>query len=163
MIKVRMYPHVKELSSKASGIAQVVINYFEHLPKFGIELVGPKATSYDLDVGHAGAFPGAMVHMSHGLLWSGDKKYSDASYKVNKDLVESIRKAREVTVPSAWVAETFQRDMRFTPHIVPHGVNWDDWQHNYDNGGYVLWGKNRTSDWLDPSAINNLALAYPNT
>ena len=72
-MKVRMYPHLDELSGMSSGIAQVVKYYFKHLPEFGIELVDPLAESYDLDVGHAAAHPGAMVHHSHGLLWTGDK------------------------------------------------------------------------------------------
>jgi glycosyltransferase involved in cell wall biosynthesis len=157
-----MYPHLDELSGMSSGIAQVVKYYFKHLPELGIELVDPLAESYDLDVGHAAARPGAMVHHSHGLLWTGDKKYGDSSYNTNRDLVAAIRYAKEVTVPSAWVAETFQRDMRFYPHIVWHGVDWDDWQHSQPNEGYVLWGKNRTSDWLDPGAINSIAAAFPN-
>ena len=162
IVKVRMYPHLKELSGMSSGIAQVVKYYFKHLPDYGIELVDPSATSYDLDAGHAAAHPGAMVHHSHGLLWTGDKKYGDSSYHTNADLVSAIRYAKEATVPSAWVAETFERDMRFAPHIVWHGVDWDDWQHDHKNEGYVLWGKNRTSDWLDPSAIDSIAAAFPN-
>ena len=161
-MRVRMYPHLSELSGMSSGIAQVVKYYFRHLPEFGVELVDPLAESYDLDVGHAAAYPGAMVHHSHGLLWTGDKKYGDSSYYTNADLVMAIRHAKEVTVPSAWVAETFQRDMRFTPHVVWHGVDWEDWQHDLPNEGYVLWGKNRTSDWLDPGAIDSIAAAFPN-
>jgi glycosyltransferase involved in cell wall biosynthesis len=71
--------------------------------------------------------------------------------------------AREVTVPSNWVAQTMRRDMHFNPHVIPHGVNWDEWQHNRPNEGYVLWGKNRTSDGLEPSALSEIARAFPNT
>jgi len=161
-MKVRMYPHPEELSGNASGIAQVVLNYARHLPQFGVELVGTNATTYDLDAGHAAAYPGAMVNHNHGLLWTAEREYSNAGYQTNADLVRAIKLARETTVPSAWVAETFERDMHFRPHIVPHGVNWDEWQGDYKNEGYVLWGKNRTTDGLDPSAIVDIAKAFPN-
>ncbi len=162
-MKIRMYPHPSELGSESSGIAQVVLNYARYLPQFGIELVDPDVTTYDLDVSHAAGHPGAMVHHSHGLLWTAEREYSNAGYQINADLVRAIKLAREVTVPSEWVAETFKRDMHLSPHVIPHGVNWDEWQHTRNNDGFVLWGKNRTSDGLDPSAIINMAKAFPKT
>lgn len=162
-MRVRMYPHPSEIENTSSGIAQVVINYARHLPQYGVELVEPGDTTYDLDAAHAGGFAGAMVNHCHGLLWTAERQYSDSGYQINANLVRSFKLAREITVPSEWVAKTFWRDMRFKPHIVPHGVNWDEWQHDRPNEGYVLWGKNRTSDGLDPSTINEIAKAFPNT
>jgi glycosyltransferase involved in cell wall biosynthesis len=161
MIKVRMYPHLHDLANHDNGIAQVIKHYFRYLPDYDIELVDPMATSYDLEVAHAAAHPGAQVVHSHGNLWTGEMpQLGDAAHVVNRDLVRSYRLARQVTVPSPWVAMPFQRDMRVTPHIIPHGVEWEEWQHN-ETPAHILWAKNRATDGLDPSFINRLAKAFP--
>lgn len=157
-----MYPHLDHFENFSSGIAQVVKYYFKHLPEFGIEMVVQSATSYDLEAGHAGARPGADVYHSHGMLWTAEFKLGDNSWEDNVTLVESARSAKEITVPSNWVAEPFRRDMRIDPHVIWHGVDWDSWQHNVKNEGYVLWAKNRKTDGLDPGAINDIAKAFPN-
>ena len=35
------------------------------------------------------------------------------------------------------MAEIFQRDMHYTPHIVPHGIDWQAWQHSENGEGFV--------------------------
>ena len=162
-MKVKMFPHLSHFDNMSSGIAQVVKHYFKYLPEFGVELVGEDATSYDLEAGHAGARVGAEVYHSHGMLWTAEFKLGDNSWEDNVTLTRAARLAKEITVPSNWVAEPFKRDMRVSPHVIGHGVEWDEWQHQVQNEGYVLWGKNRRSDGLDPVVINDIAKAFPET
>lgn len=160
-IRVKMVPHVNDLQNHSSGIAQVVLNYFKYLPKYDIELVGKNVESYDLLAGHAAAVPNPDVHHSHGLLWTAEFRLDDYAWKTNADLVEGIRYAKAITVPSNWVAEPFRRDFRVQPYVVPHGVEWDKWQHSRKKEGYVLWAKNRTSDGLNARILNDFARAFP--
>lgn len=163
-IKVKMTPHLSHFRSEVSGIATVVKKYFEYLPQFGIELVKPEAKRFDLRAVHAG-MTGAEAEICHlhGLYWTGDYSAPAWEYEVNALIVEAIRHAKAVTVPSAWVAEAFQRDLRYTPHIIGHGVEWDEWQHNEPNEGYILgYGKNRSgTDVCDPAFLNRLAPRFP--
>jgi glycosyltransferase involved in cell wall biosynthesis len=161
-MKVLMLPHISDFRKSESGIRRVVESYFRHLPEFGIELVGKNATTYDLKAVHAGMTGAdcAICHC-HGAYWTADLPCSKWEYKANAKIVEAIRHAKEVTVPSAWVAETFQRDMHFTPHVIPHGIEWQEWQHCYENEGFVLWNKNRPGDACSPEAVNALAQQFP--
>jgi glycosyltransferase involved in cell wall biosynthesis len=104
-----------------------------------------------------------MVNHSHGLLWTAEFDLGGSAHAVNRDLVKSAILAKEITTPSDWVAQAYRRDMRIDPTVVWHGVNWDEWQHDLKNEGYVLWGKNRTSDGLSPMPVKELAEAFPNT
>lgn len=159
-----MLPHPKDGLGNESGIRRVVEAYHEHLPKFGVELVKPNATTYDIKAVHAG-MTGADndVCHTHGLYWTADYKAADWEYRVNARVIEAIRHARTVTVPSEWVAETFRRDMRLAPAVVPHGIDWREWQHSEDNEGYILWNKNRAGvDACDNSVLTPLAKQFPN-
>lgn len=162
MIKVLMLPHVSEVQNQSNGIARVIEGYFKHLPDFDIELVEPDVTSYDLAASHAGITGGDcdIAHL-HGLYWTGDYNASEWEWHVNSRVIEACRKAKQITVPSAWVGETIQRDMRLTPAIIPHGINWQEWQHNEENRGYVLWNKNRNFDVCDNSILDILIDRFP--
>jgi glycosyltransferase involved in cell wall biosynthesis len=51
--------------------------------------------------------------------------------------------------------------MRFTPHIVPHGIDWFEWSHNFATDDYILWNKNRGGqDVCDPTPILHLARQF---
>lgn len=159
-----MFPHLSHFRSEVSGIATVVKQYFRLLPQFDIELVEPDADSYDLVVAHAGwTGPDCDVCMLHGMYWSADYNAPTWEYEVNSRIVEAVRHAKQVVVPSRWVAEVFQRDMRFTPHVIGHGVEWEEWKHKRPNQGYVLgYSKNRSgTDVCDPSFLNKLAPHFP--
>ena len=133
------------------------------MPSMGVELLDPKVEGWDLRVAHAGltASDCDVAHL-HGLYWSADYRASSWEYKSNARIVEAIRMAKEVTVPSAWVAEVFQRDMRFTPHIIPHGIEWEEWRHSKESQGFVLWNKNRRFDVCDPAPVSELAKRFKN-
>jgi hypothetical protein len=50
--------------------------------------------------------------------------------------------------------------MRLNPHVIGHGIEWQEWQHSYQSQGYVLWNKNRTGDVCSPDDINRLAQIF---
>ena len=163
-MKVLMIPHLDTIRDRReSGINRVVAEYFHYLPAFGIEMVGRDA-EYDIKVSHAGSndkgdWPD--VAHNHGLYWTSDHNAPRWEYKANRDVIDAVRHASQVTVPSHWVAEAFQRDMRFTPHVIPHGIRAEEWRHNYETGGYILWNKNRRTVTCDPIAVSELAVAHP--
>ena len=128
-IKVRMFPRVKDFHKEESGILRVCENYEKHLVSHGVEFVDNKgdADLYAIHAGSARSLDGKpSVSHCHGLYFTGDYKTSLWEHKANRNVINSIRNADIVTVPSSWVAETFQRDMRFTPEILPNGINWDE-------------------------------------
>jgi hypothetical protein len=75
-------------------------------------------------------------------------------------VIKVLRQALEITVPSNWVAETLRRDMRVNPHILPHGIEWDEWQETSEKLPIILWNKNRASDVCDPTPVVILANKY---
>ena len=161
-IKVLMLPHKIHFRKEESGIRRVVESYFKYLPDFGIELVNPNDTSYDLKAIHAGA-TGKDVSVAHlhGIYWSEDYQAPNWEFSANRNIVDALRVAAAVTVPSEWVSENIKRDMRFSPFVIPHGIEWEDWQKPEPNMGYVLWNKNRNMDVCDPTPMANLAKAAP--
>jgi len=159
-LKVLSYPHVKQTNGQ-SGVGQVVENYFRYLPQFDIELVSPQAASYDIRVSHAGSVSDAEVAHCHGLYWTADYAAAMQEYATNSHVIQALRTARQVTVPSSWVAENIARDMRFLPQVVPHGINFDEWQHSFSSEGYVLWNKNRTTDVCDNTVLGQLGSRLP--
>lgn len=161
-LKVKMLPDLRAFQNTESGIKRVVESYFRYLPEFGIDVVGRESEDFDIAVSHAGSAPGSEVLTCHGLYFTADYRAAKWEWKVNADVIASVRHAREVTVPSRWVQEVFQRDMRFSPHIVPHGIKYRDWEHDEEHRGYVLWNKNRHMDVCSPKAVRELALLRPN-
>lgn len=165
-IKVRMSPHASQFSESApSGVQKVVQKYFEYLPLWGIELVAQNATSYDLLAIHAGAYDffrptENIIHHCHGLYWTDDYQASSWEQEGNQRVIDVLRHAASITVPSNWVAEAIQRDMHTQPTVVPHGVDVDEWQGAAPED-YILWNKNRRSDACDPTPVNELAKLMP--
>ena len=155
-LHVLMTPHIDDFKTHESGIRRVVEAYFRYLPDFGINLVKPDQ-AYDLRAVHAGMTGRDcdIAHL-HGMYWTADYVASSWEYHANELIVQSLRNALEVTVPSPWVAETLQRDMRFSPHVVPHGIEWSEWNPE-KHEGYVLWNKNRNMDVCDPTPAIELA------
>lgn len=111
-MKILMKPHLSEAGGE-SGILRVIEAYFQELTKMDVELVAPDCPDYDLLVCHAGTGPDKVdVAILHGLYWTKDYKASDWEYQANAKIVKQLRWSKQITVPSSWVAETFQRDMR---------------------------------------------------
>ncbi len=95
----------------------------------------------------------------HGLYWTADYVMADWANKANRSVINSLRSATVVTAPSNWVAQTVRRDMRIDPVVVGHGIDWQEWEHNEEHEGYVLWNKNRNVDVCSPRAVHELAEA----
>lgn len=170
MLRVRMVPDITGFGKSESGIKRVVEAYYKYLPKYGIELVHchpDDLGGYDVALIHAGTADTPpekpLVASIHGLYWTADYPAIAWEWRANSHVIESVRHANKVTVPSRWVAETLERDMRFSPYVIPHGIEWDEWQHDREPGGYVLWNKNRGGvDVCDPYPVTDLALRFPN-
>lgn len=154
-MKVLMTPHLDDFKSHESGIKRVIEAYFRYLPDYGVKLVN-RGEKYDLHAVHVGAVQEqTSVAHTHGLYWSADYNAS-WEFGANKGVIESVRNALQVTVPSAWVAETFQRDMRISPHVIHHGIEWTEWEPQ-KHEKYILFNKNRNADVCDPTPAIELA------
>jgi glycosyltransferase involved in cell wall biosynthesis len=162
-MKILMAPHPSQFDQGEGGIRRVIEAYHKYMPEFGIEYVGPDATSYDLTAVHAGTNAATDVAHNHGLYWTADiETLTDYEWQANVAVINSLREAKQITVPSQWVAETIRRDMRIDPHVIGHGIEWDQWQQpKADEGGYVLWNKNRNVDVCNPEAVLKLAHLFP--
>jgi len=161
-MKVLMIPGKGQEGDRASGISAVVHKYVEYLEKdHGVEFVNT-ASDADLVVGHAGVTKQMCdVSIIHGLYWTGDYDAHRGEYMANADIVQSVRSAYEITVPSEWVQKVFQRDMHISPTVIYHAVEHQEWQHSDPHHGYALWNKNRPGDVCSPAAVTRLAKMYP--
>lgn len=161
-MKVLSIPHLEEVQASESGIRRVVEAYFKYLPRYGIEMVSPKATSFDVKASHAGASGDASVTHIHGVYWTEDYMANIWEWKINGWVAKTCRQTKEITVPSEWVSELFKRDMRMSPHIIGHGIDLEDWEPNLDNrSDFGLWNKNRLRDVCSPEPVRMLAEAFP--
>ena len=151
----------------ASGINQVVLALAKHLPKYGYRLTEDSNEAM-LFLPHAGAAYGIDVKrvpicaVIHGLYPTGEPHARTETwhYAVNARVIDDIRRADEVIVPSEWVADTIRRDMRFNPNVIGWGVDTDEWK-PLANQGYVLWNKNRNEGVCNPDILDKLAQALP--
>ncbi len=157
-MKVLMTPHIDSFKTHESGIRRVVEAYFHYLPDFGVELVEKDSEVYDLRAVHAGMTgrEADVAHL-HGMYWTADYAAPAWEYHANELIVQALRNALQVTVPSPWVQKTIQRDMRFSPTVVPHGIEWTEWDNTEKHEGYILWNKNRNIDVCDPTPAIELA------
>jgi glycosyltransferase involved in cell wall biosynthesis len=165
-IKVVMHPDPYGFGEHESGIRRVVEAYARYLPDYGVQVLGSKTDvgkSYDLVAVHAGTAPGAGLSVAHchGLYWTADYPSEQWAWRANNHVIDGIRRARKVTVPSNWVAETIERDMRFSPTVIGHGLEWEQWQSDTSFRDYVLWNKNRAGvDVCDPYPVTDLAMKF---
>lgn len=144
-----------------NGVGRVIHSYHKYLPKVGITITTNPDDNFDLSASHLGHYPQADIHFSHGLYWGND--ITQQMRETNANIVNAIRQARAIVVPSRFVAETFRHDFRLNPYIIPHGIEWQEWQHNYKTQNYVLWNKNRMSNVCNPQPLVELAKRFPKT
>lgn len=151
-----MTPHIDDFNKEESGIRRVIEAYFRYLPDYGIELVKPNE-AYDLRAVHAGMTgrDTDIAHL-HGLYWTADYNSEPWQYGANAHIVYALRNSIGTTVPSEWVAETIQRDMRYRPDVINHGIEISEWEPR-EHQHYVLWNKNRRADVCDPTPMMELA------
>lgn len=156
-MKIFMVPDKAEL-----GIGRVVDAYHKHLPLHGFEFV-IKEEQADIIVTHAGHQTSRQpdVHHCHGLYPTATLDQSENYFEMNADVIENIRTAKIVVVPSQWVADILRRDMLLNPVVLPHGIDVDDWPMQASNQGYILWAKGHQPGVCDPEVVNQLAEKLP--
>lgn len=164
MKKVYMLPTPTQAAHDTSNsINQIVLRLQRYLPQFGWEIVEQEQGA-DLIAGHAGQTtsktPVDVAH-SHGLYWTATEKHTSKwHWAANEAVLNNLRQAREITVPSDWVAETLRRDMHINPRVIGWAIEHDEWQPGI-NQGYVLWAKTRADGACDPAPVNQLAGRNP--
>lgn len=159
MTRVFISPNSAQ-AEQSNGIGRVVHAQFRYLPEYGIELVDDerKADVIACHISQRGRLQPDILH-THGLYWTGDEGsgyYLDWHHSANADIIDAARSALAITVPSEWVAMPFKRDMRISPIVIGHGIELDNWKPQ-ENGGYILWNKNRPGDVCDPTPAWELA------
>ncbi len=166
---MRVCLHPQAPKKLGSGMDLVISKMHQLLPLQGIELVPTRQQAHEVLACHvcspAASVIADVIHC-HGLYPTSEQDFGGWFWEINKRIIEGARKALAVTVPSAWIAEIFIRDMGFRPDIVPHGIDlseWPDYQHSLNTRHYdtVLWNKNRPGDVCDPTPVNELAKLLP--
>jgi len=165
-IKVKMYPNLDEMKNNRSGISTVIRAYYKYADDFGIDFV---ESGHDLSIVHGGMGGKAAIKeqceisMLHGIYFTAQYYAGAWEWKANQNVIETIRGAISTTVPSDWVAATLQREFKIDPYVLPHGVDFDEWQHNRPyKPNQIFWGKNRIfEDVCDPSALIKIATRMP--
>ncbi len=166
MIRVYSMPTPEQaMVDQSNAINQITVRLASHLPTYGVEIVENKATA-DLIVAHAGQTDGktpADVSHLHGLYPTAHTNPADTPawhWGANAGVVENIRQARRVTVPSQWVAMLLKRDMHINPDVIGWAIDPDEWEPGEDLH-YVLWGKTRIDPVCTPAPLIKLAALAP--
>lgn len=155
-MKLLMLPSYQEVGLD-NGVGQVLYHYHKYLPKVGIEVTTKLSDKYDVSASHLGKIIDADIAFNHGFWFN---QVSDIQAQQNAQIIESIRYAKAIIVPSNYVAETFRRDFRLNPFVIGHAVEMSDWKGAKDKG-YVLWNKNRPGDVCSPLPVYELAKRNP--
>jgi len=144
-----------------SGVEVVVNKLWQHLPAAGVEVV-TAGQPCDITTAHISAETQVDVIHCHGLYPTARKGAQTWMFELNKQVINSTRSARFVTVPSPWVAELFARDMGFKPVVIPHGIDVEEFpEPDYKERSNIVWNKNRNTDVCDPTPVNALAAMMP--
>lgn len=162
-LKVLMFPNPHKINKNAvSGIHTVIRAYDRVFPEYGMKLVSPD-DECDVVITHAGmASVYSDIAMLHGIYFTAEYNAAKTEWRANQHVVRSANRARFITVPSPWVAETIHRDFKREPVVIPHGVFAEEWDHNEEVvKNTVFWGKNRDYDVCDPTALVAIAIRLP--
>lgn len=159
-MRVMIWPHFNPKEKGEGGIRRVVEAQHKHLPNLGIEIVDKPERADVINV-HADYLETdkPVAYSNHGLYWAGFK-WERWSYEVNAKIIQAMRMAHSVSVPSNWVHNSLSRGMLLDPHVLMHGVDIEDWEPG-ENNGYILWAKNRPDPICDPVPVNMLAQQCP--
>lgn len=161
-MKVLVSPHLDQLGKGESGIHTVIRSHFKYASDYDIEFVGPD-DEFDVILVHAGTMDNyprnvPLVSMLHGLYFTADYHFGGWAYGANAKVIDSIRVADVVTMPSEWTGEIIARDFRRQPVIVPHGIELDEWPVGEDRGYILAYAKNRDGvDVCDSTMSTQLA------
>lgn len=165
-MKVFISPHpstYNEDGRGSGGIWRVINAQARWLPESGVELVDDEADADVVNI-HAGSLIDTakpICTTNHGMYWTGDFEWDRHFWQYNGAVIEALRRATVITVPSEWVAYPIKRDMRKVPRVIQHGVNADEFEPQQGHNNYVLWAKPRVDVVCDPRAVNELARKAP--
>lgn len=148
------------------GVRRVVEAQVKHLTAYGWEVVA-SPDSADVLASHivlnsqierTRGTP--IVLHNHGLYWQ-EFEWPKWCHKVNKGIMQAIRRVDAVTAPTEWVAQALRRNSLRQVDIVEHGVDLEDWNYSNDSEGYVLWNKTRIDPVCTNEPLNELARLAP--
>lgn len=164
MINVYSLPRPTEARADlTNAIHRCVVMLEKYLPEYGFSLT-EDPNQAELVVGHAGQTGGVghvQVAHCHGLYGTADDERTVGwHYAANSAVIQNLRAAKQITVPSEWVAQILRRDMHVSPHVVGWGIEADEWQPGEDLG-YVLWNKTRDDGVCNPQPLLDLAAKAP--
>lgn len=164
-MRVWMVPSASATAEDRGGIATLIRSYEQHAGFVSIEYVDDPDKA-DVWAVHAGIKTGLrgkpLVSHVHGLYWTAEDNLTNEYHsQVNASVIESMREAHVVTVPSNWVAQALRRDMHLNPEILRHGISYGKIDSTKPSGHYLLWNKNRIGDACSPDAVEFLAKRFP--
>jgi glycosyltransferase involved in cell wall biosynthesis len=158
-VKVFIAPTYRKTDAADGGIRRVSEALWRYLPQFDIEPTDDPASA-DLFNLHGASLverPGIpVVASNHGLYWE-DYKFAKWADETNRQVVAVMSRAKAITAPSRWVAHAITRGMLVQPHVIYHGVDASEWEHNDTADNYVLWNKARADAVSNPDDMQTLA------
>jgi len=163
MNRVLMLPTPGDAAQDLSNsINQIVHRLAKHLPTYGWTVTENPAEA-DLIAGHAGAASAGRVDVSHchGLYPTEEMPSVPWYWGANRQVIDNLRQAQRITVPSQWVADILRRDMHIDPAVIGWAIDPADWTPPAHPGRYVLWGKTRVDGVCSPANMVKFALAAP--
>lgn len=157
---ILMYPlpsHARR--DLTNSINQIVTRLETALPKYGYRLTedANEAVLTACHAGQCGNGAYADIAHCHGLYPTATGRCEQWQWAANIGVIESLRAAKEITVPSEWVADIIRRDMNVDPQVIGWGVDASEWGGG-ENQGYVLWSKTRQDAVCDPQPMLELAV-----
>lgn len=146
-----------------NAINQIILELQNMLPKYGWEVTEDPGKA-ELFAGHAGIhnaqYPIDVAHC-HGLYPTYYYPNSRWTFQANRQVIDALRAAKSITVPSQWVADLLRRDMHIDPYVIGWGVHPEEWADSRPEGQVVLWNKTRDTGVCTPEPMNLLARKLP--
>ncbi len=154
------------------GVKQVIGHVLPYLEALGCEFVDDREHA-DVIWYHAAPYAQtrhwlstrpnvAAVCSNHGLYWA-EYDWDQGSLAANAEVIEGLRLADVVTVPSEWVARAIHRGISADVRVVYHGVDMGEWASDgsVEPSDYALYDKTRVDPVCDPSPVIALAARMP--